>query len=283
MGNRKSQSSLFWKALITYDRFAFQIGDAVFKMVKKTSKKISKKKKEEKQMELNLQKSWWGKILRAIQNKKQEKGKKKATGNKKREEKSALVANFFQQIREKLKRLAFAGSLVKYGVSILLVVIVLLTVIPLLPVPGNFQTLVVMSGSMEPTVKVGSVAVIKPAGEYKQGDIITFTHPNDPNNSITHRIHEVKEIEGGTIFITKGDANSTPDGWEIALGDIKGKCLFSIPFLGYLVNFAKTPKGFALMIIVPAVLIILDELRVIKSELTKQIEAKYENKRKAQN
>ena len=48
-----------------------------------------------------------------------------------------------------------------------------------------------------------------------------------------------------------------------------------IPFVGYAVDFAKKPLGFALIIIIPATLIIYDEIRKIYGELKKS--AKKEN------
>jgi len=46
-----------------------------------------------------------------------------------------------------------------------------------------------------------------------------------------------------------------------------GKVLFSVPFVGYAVDFAKKPMGFALIIVVPAAIIIYDEIKKIIQEL----------------
>jgi len=45
--------------------------------------------------------------------------------------------------------------------------------------------------------------------------------------------------------------------------------LLSIPYLGYAVDAAKKPLGFALIIIVPAVLIIFGEVKKIVEEIKK--------------
>jgi len=168
---------------------------------------------------------------------------------------------------------------VKYGGVILLGLLVVLSFAQNLPIPGNFQSLVVMSGSMEPKIRVGSVAVIKPSEEVKAGDIITFRDPRDPKNLITHRVVEISE---NGIIKTKGDANQAPDNWEIKKEDIVGKLLFSIPYLGYAVNFAKKPQGFLLLILFPAILIIINEIWVIKNELVNAKNAKDEGSKRHQ-
>ena len=47
-------------------------------------------------------------------------------------------------------------------------------IVSALPIPGNYQFLVVRSGSMEPAIKQGAVVVVKPSNAYQIGDIITF-------------------------------------------------------------------------------------------------------------
>jgi signal peptidase len=71
-------------------------------------------------------------------------------------------------------------------------------------------------------------------------------------------------------YITKGDANEDPDPREVQESDIVGKVLLSIPLAGYAVNFAQKPIGFALIIIVPASVIIIDEIKKIYLELKKK-------------
>ena len=56
--------------------------------------------------------------------------------------------------------------------------IALLLIISVLPITGNYKVMTVLSGSMEPTIKMGSIVVVKPQENYKIGDIITFTSYN---------------------------------------------------------------------------------------------------------
>lgn len=146
-------------------------------------------------------------------------------------------------------------------------VVALLLIISVLPITGNFKTMTVISGSMEPVIKVGSVVVVKPQNDYKIGDIVTFGKTKIPTS---HRIYDIKVDAGQPVFITKGDANNAPDTTEIKKADIMGRVLFSVPYAGYAVEFAKKPMGFALIIIVPALLIIADEARKIYEQIKKK-------------
>ncbi|MCK4473702.1 signal peptidase I [Candidatus Parcubacteria bacterium] len=152
----------------------------------------------------------------------------------------------------------------------LIAAVALLLIFSIFPISGNFKPMIVQSGSMEPAIKMGSVVVVKPADNYKIGDVITFGEVSKTKTPTTHRVHDIKVNEGKPYYITKGDANNAPDQKEIAKKDIVGKVLFSIPYLGYGVDFAKKPIGFALIIIIPAMLVIGDEIKKIFREIKKK-------------
>ncbi|MCL5435666.1 MAG: signal peptidase I [Patescibacteria group bacterium] len=135
-------------------------------------------------------------------------------------------------------------------------------------VPGKDtpKTFVVLSGSMEPAIKTGSVVVVWPEKEYKIGDIITFGPVTKTQPPFTHRIVEIRVQSGSPVYVTKGDANESKDQREVSQNSVLGKVVFNIPYLGYAVNEAKKPLGFMVIIVVPAVIIIYDELRKIWGE-----------------
>lgn len=151
-----------------------------------------------------------------------------------------------------------------------LVMIALLLIFSILPITGNFKILTVISGSMEPSIKTGSVVFVKPSADYKIGDVITFGIISKTQVPTTHRIYDIKIVGGQPVYITKGDANPTPDTKETLKKDIVGKVLLDIPYLGYAVNFAKKPYGFAVIIIVPALAIIGDEVKKIIVEIRRK-------------
>ncbi len=149
-------------------------------------------------------------------------------------------------------------------------IIALLLIVSVLPITGNYKLMIVQSGSMEPAIKMGSVVMVKPAEDYKIGDVITFGPYSKTKAPTSHRIYDIKVVDGQPVYITKGDVNNAPDTREIKKSDIVGKVLFSVPYMGYAVDFAKKPMGFALIIIVPAAIIIIDEIKKIYGEIRKK-------------
>jgi signal peptidase len=152
----------------------------------------------------------------------------------------------------------------------LIVVIALMLIVSVFPITGNIKFFTVQSGSMEPAVKMGGIVMVKPVDEYKIGDVITFGEVTKEKSPTTHRIYDLKIQGGQSVYLTKGDANEDPDQKEIAKRDVIGKVIVSAPYLGYAVDFARKPIGFALIIIVPAALIVFDELRKIVYEIKKK-------------
>lgn len=110
------------------------------------------------------------------------------------------------------------------------------------PMPFGFGSAVVLSGSMEPKLSVGDLIIIKEPNELKKDDIIVF---KDNSSNIVHRIIEIN----GDDLTTKGDANLIADA-PINLKNVKGKVVFNIPLIGYLINFLKTPIGIVLTIVI---------------------------------
>ena len=126
----------------------------------------------------------------------------------------------------------------------------------------------VLTGSMEPAIETGSVVFVYPQESYGEGDVITFKPDGSENTiSITHRIIAVSETEEGRVFTTKGDANQLEDTEPVLQKDVYGKVIFHIPYIGKLLDVAKTPWGFAALVIIPAVLVIVDEVKKIMVQI----------------
>jgi signal peptidase len=160
--------------------------------------------------------------------------------------------------------------------------IALLLIVSVFPITGNIKLLSVLSGSMEPAIHTGSVVIIKPAFSYKVGDVITFGQNTKTEVPTTHRIAEMKVVEGNAVYKTKGDANNAEDTKEVLVKDVIGKVYFSIPYLGFIIDFVKKPIGLMIVIVVPAVVVIYDEIQKIVREIVemrkkKVLEKKDEN------
>lgn len=145
------------------------------------------------------------------------------------------------------------------------------------PVFG-FQSMVVLTGSMEPTISVGSIVFVKGASQYQKGDIITFKNTN--GNHVTHRLVEMVSDNGTEKYRLKGDANQDADTGLVDKKDIVGKTLFYVPYIGKLSQLLKTPVGFIGLIVVPALAFIGYELRNIKREIERVTEKKVLEKMK---
>lgn len=126
---------------------------------------------------------------------------------------------------------------------------VFIYVIVCVPIIFKYKPLVVLTGSMEPTFKTGSIIYYKEVSQedIKIGDIITFKL-ND--SFVSHRVNNIDNY----LYETKGDANNTVDATRIKYSDIVGKDLnFNIPYLGYYVKFIN--EHMYLLIFVAIILI----------------------------
>lgn len=122
------------------------------------------------------------------------------------------------------------------------------------------------SDSMAPAIDQGSLTIVKRFSTYNIGDAISYyDNSNGPEEIVTHRIRAI----GGNVYTTKGDANEVQDRELVKPRLIIGKVIFTIPYLGYLISFAKSPIGTRLGIITPALIIILLEIMNIIINLKK--------------
>lgn len=155
--------------------------------------------------------------------------------------------------------------------SVLLIFIAVAVAFIAFPQFGN-KALIVRSGSMAPTIDIGSIVVARPVenATYKKGDVIAFRSEKNSKTIITHRIVEVESGPDGVFYITKGDANEEKDQWSVERKNVLGKVAFVIPFAGKVLTFAKSDLGFPTLIIFPAVLVILIESFSIFKEIKKR-------------
>ncbi|MDR4948301.1 signal peptidase I SipW [Neobacillus cucumis] len=148
-----------------------------------------------------------------------------------------------------------------YGLLVCLVITLITS-----KISGGTQTffgheiLTVLSGSMEPNIKTGSIISVTPmtkVKDLKKGDIITYKAVDAPNTLITHRIIKVQKSNESLQFITKGDNNDGIDIFPVPAANIVAQYdHFTIPFLGYLLSFVKSKLGSVLMLILPGFLLI---------------------------
>lgn len=99
---------------------------------------------------------------------------------------------------------------------------------------------VILSGSMEPTIKTGSLCLIDKkvdVQEIKKKDVIAFKL--DDGTLVTHRVDKINK-DG---IITKGDNNKRVDDGVVTANNYVGKNIFWIPKVGYVVMAFQSTRG----------------------------------------
>lgn len=168
-----------------------------------------------------------------------------------------------------LKRVNY-GAIAQTLFVIVLVLLASLLVLTKINTPLKIRAFSVDSGSMIPTLPIGSLIVVRPSPDYVAGDIVTFTDLNSEQRVVTHRIVSVNTDPdiNSTEYVTKGDANEDTDVLMVPKRLVLGKVLFKLPYLGHVSNFAKTQMGFMFLIVIPATILIFSELQNIKREIS---------------
>ncbi|MCM3669755.1 signal peptidase I [Mesobacillus maritimus] len=122
----------------------------------------------------------------------------------------------------------------------------------------GYQLKSVLSGSMEPGIQTGSIIAVKPGGDmtrFKEGDVITFQE--EDNKLITHRVTEVIETGEQVMYRTKGDNNNAEDLNPVLSENIVAEYTgFTVPYVGYFIDFAQSKNGSALLLILPGILLL---------------------------
>jgi signal peptidase len=140
------------------------------------------------------------------------------------------------------------------GLLVLGVIVLFLLSLTVGPLLLPYKALTVYSGSMEPTIHTGSVAIDVPvnAQDVKVGDIVTFVRPDNQNELVTHRVIAVETGPSGRQWVTKGDANSVADPWRVPASGSGYKYSFSIPYTGFVLVWLQSPIGRLLFLVIPA-------------------------------
>lgn len=157
---------------------------------------------------------------------------------------------------------------VTVGSTVLLLGAVVLAALMVLPTLLGYERYVIVSGSMEPTIPVGSIVYdeVVPVEDLEVGDIITFVPPPEfgISDPVTHRIHSITVagddtgIAGQLVFQTKGDANSDVDDWQMTLdGSDQARVVRHLPYVGYVYIALSKPWVQLLLIGLPALGIVV--------------------------
>ena len=156
------------------------------------------------------------------------------------------------QIPEKGSELKMLGRIVSSsGVfMILLIAVMCLTMIG--PKFAGYESYVVVSGSMEPAIPVGSIVYSKyeDPNLMRAGDVIVFSNASSGAAPVTHRIVTNNPLDG--TITTKGDHNEHEDANPVIYDNVLGKVAAYVPHLGLVSLMFTTLLGKILAVILLA-------------------------------
>lgn len=143
---------------------------------------------------------------------------------------------------KKRKTNVFAKICSMTGTAMIVIVILLCS---LLVLPGvfGFHMYNVLSGSMEPSIPVGSLLYVQGGRpeDVVENDVIAFYSSPEEGGIITHRVVKNNVVSG--TFRTKGDANEKEDPTPVPYENYIGRVALSIPHIGKLLTTMTSLYG----------------------------------------
>ena len=135
-------------------------------------------------------------------------------------------------------------GIVRRIIDIIFTLIIGIVLVALVTNYMGYKTYIVRSGSMEPAIHTAAVAIVnenKSFYDIEIGDIVAFKLQT--GELVTHRAIEETKIDGITYFMTKGDNNDMADGFTVNIQNYYGETIYSIPGLGYFMDWFMSPQG----------------------------------------
>ena len=181
--------------------------------------------------------------------------------------------------KTKEKKPRSVGSIIVNVVLIAAVTLLVIAIITAIRYKNNpddaylfgIKPIYIQTGSMEPTLRTGSIAIVKKAefSDFEVNDIVVFVKDE---KLITHR---VMQVEDGFLK-TKGDNNKIFDNFSVYPEEIRAKVLFPMNFIATITSEIGTPKGIFKFIVFPiiCIIIIVITVKIIKKIAASPEEAK---------
>ncbi len=189
--------------------------------------------------------------------------------------------------------LNYMVSVIMYSIIVILLLIGVILVIYVVdfkihdsrsetPLYGAY---VIVSGSMEPLIKIKDAVLIKRVDEdgIKKGDVVTYfsLDPAFYGILVTHRVVRIDEENGEKVYITKGDHNETIDRNPVKFSQIRGKVIMRIPKIGYLKYFLIEYYGWIIAVLIPSVAIVsYDIVKLFRNIKNNKLEKREESNKK---
>ena len=145
---------------------------------------------------------------------------------------------------KKQKKSPFGTFCNVLGTAVVVLVVAALLPFLILRVTGG-EAFDVTTGSMEPEIPVGSLAVVKhvDAASLTEGDVIAY----EKDGAVV--VHRVLEIDAAAAEITtKGDANDVQDPRPVKYDEVIGVVTHHYDSLGAVMGFVTGQKGKILLL-----------------------------------
>jgi signal peptidase len=121
------------------------------------------------------------------------------------------------------------------SVGLLLLVIAAGAVLIVIPKMMGAIPLTVLTQSMQPLLPPGTLIVDQPvkASQIHLGDVVTYQIASGKPDVITHRVVAISmSNDGKETFTFKGDNNAYADAKAVIPAQIKGRVVYSVPYIG---------------------------------------------------
>jgi hypothetical protein len=107
-----------------------------------------------------------------------------------------------------------------------------------------------------------------PSSELQEGDVITYQASPVVNGADleSYGITDINEGENSPVFRTSKNTGPEEDDW-IAGSRVAGKEIVTVPYLGQVLRYVETRQGFLLLVVIPVLLLLLNEFRGIREHV----------------
>ncbi len=141
----------------------------------------------------------------------------------------------------------------------------------------GIKTFSIVSGSMEPTINIDDIVIVKKAdiNDINLNDIITFKIDNE---TITHRVQNIGYVDNILIYTTKGDSNEVTDIETVKYEQIEGKYIGKIPKVGKILSLLKNKTVFGFILLMLLTCYLLQKKSISKKIERKEKREKFERK-----
>lgn len=150
---------------------------------------------------------------------------------------------------------SLSKSVIKYAITIAVLLLVLMAVVNILPFLNKYDTYIIQTNSMQPLINVDDVVVIDTEfteDDLREGVVIAFYQDimgDYEEEIVVHRIDDVYETEDGELQVkTMGDFIERQDEWTLEVKDIIGIYNTKVSGVGNYLAFLQSWIGRGVLI-----------------------------------